>query len=171
SSLPGIAPSNTYQCKDGKYIVIGGNGDAIFKRLMNAVGRPDVGEDERFQTNSGRAAHAEFLDDVIETWTKQMDLELVIEVLGEAKVPAGPIYSIEDIVKDKHYLSRGMIKDFQLNEKESLKIPGVVPKVSETPGQTKWLGPDLGEHTSEVMKEWLSYDDSEIRELKEQGIL
>lgn len=171
SSLPGIAPSNTYQCKDGKYIVIGGNGDAIFKRLMNVIGRSDLAEDERFQTNSGRAAHADFLDEVIEDWTKTLNLENASEKLDEARVPAGPIYSIEDIVKDEHYLSREMIQDYQLNEEESLKIPGVVPKMSETPGGTKWLGPELGQHTEEVMERWLSYDGEKIQKLKEQGII
>ncbi|GGB39343.1 CoA transferase [Lentibacillus populi] len=171
SSLPGIAPSNTYQCKDGKYIVIGGNGDAIFKRLMEAVERPELGEDERFQHNSGRASHADYLDEVIEGWTKTVDLETALQMLDEKGVPAGPIYSIQDIVNDPHYLSRGMIEDFKLNEKESLKIPGVVPKMSETPGGTKWLGPDLGQHTDEVLKKLLSYDDKKISQLKEQGII
>ncbi|SEH43864.1 Crotonobetainyl-CoA:carnitine CoA-transferase CaiB [Halobacillus karajensis] len=171
SSLPGIAPSNTYQCRDGKYIVIGGNGDAIFKRLMNVIGRADLAEDERFQKNSGRADHADFLDEVIEDWTRTMDFEHALEKLDEARVPAGPIYSIEDIVKDEHYLSRDMIQDYQLNEEESLKIPGVVPKMSETPGGTKWLGPELGQHTEEVMKSWLSYDREKIQKLKEQGII
>ncbi|CDQ18960.1 CaiB/BaiF CoA transferase family protein [Halobacillus karajensis] len=171
SSLPGIAPSNTYQCRNGKYIVIGGNGDAIFKRLMNVIGRADLAEDERFQKNSGRADHADFLDEVIEGWTRTMDFEQALEKLDEARVPAGPIYSIEDIVKDEHYLSREMIQDYQLNEEESLKIPGVVPKMSETPGGTKWLGPELGQHTEEVMKSWLSYDGEKIQKLKEQGII
>ncbi|SFB29144.1 CoA-transferase family III [Lentibacillus halodurans] len=171
SSLPGIAPSNTYQCNDGKYIVIGGNGDAIFKRLMEAIGRPELGEDERFKSNSGRASHADFLDEVIEGWTKTLDIETALKVLDDAKVPAGPIYSIEDIVKDPHYLSRGMIENFTLNKEESLRIPGVVPKMSKTPGETKWLGPDLGQHTDEVMKDWLAYDDNKIHHLKEQGII
>ncbi|MEN1968332.1 CoA transferase [Lentibacillus sp. N15] len=171
SSLPGIAPSNTYQCKDGKYIVIGGNGDAIFKRLMEAVGRPELAEEARFQRNSGRASEADFLDEVIENWTKTVDLQTALDILDKKEVPAGPIYSIKDIVNDPHYLSRGMIEDFKLNEKESLKIPGVVPKMSETPGETKWLGPDLGQHTDEVLENWLAYDDKKIAQLKEQGII
>ncbi|WP_163528928.1 CaiB/BaiF CoA transferase family protein [Halobacillus ihumii] len=171
SALPGIAPSNTYQCRDGKYVVIGGNGDAIFKRLMNAIGHPELAEDERFQTNSGRANHADYLDETIEDWTKTVDFETALQTLDEARVPAGPIYSIEDIVKDPHYLSREMIQNFKLNEEESLKIPGVVPKMSETPGETKWLGPELGQHTDEVMRSWLTYDDEKIQQLKEKGII
>lgn len=171
ASLPGIAPSNTYQCRDGKYIVIGGNGDAIFKRLMEAVERPELGKDERFQSNSGRASHAGYIDEVIEEWTKTVDLNTALNVLDEKGVPAGPIYSIQDIVNDPHYLSRGMIEDFKLNEEETLKIPGVVPKMSETPGGTKWLGPDLGQHTDEVLKNRLAFDDKKISLLKEQGII
>ncbi|MFC7062399.1 CaiB/BaiF CoA transferase family protein [Halobacillus seohaensis] len=171
SSLPGIAPSNTYQCKDGKYIVIGGNGDAIFKRLMNSIQQPELAEDERFQSNSGRAAQADYLDEVIENWTKTVDLENALETLDEARVPAGPIYSIEDIVNDPHYLSREMVQNFKMNEEESLKIPGVVPKMSETPGETKWLGPELGQHTDEIMKSLLTFDDEKIQELKDKGVI
>ncbi|UOR13561.1 CaiB/BaiF CoA transferase family protein [Halobacillus amylolyticus] len=171
SALPGIAPSNTYQCNDGKYIVVGGNGDAIFKRLMNAIGQSDLAADERFQSNSGRAAHADYLDEVIEEWTTTVDFETALTTLDEARVPAGPIYSIEDIVNDPHYLSREMIQNFQMNEEESLKIPGVVPKMSETPGETKWLGPELGQHTDEVMRSLLTYDDEKIQQLKDKGII
>lgn len=171
SALPGIAPSNTYECNDGKYIVIGGNGDGIFKRLMKAIGRPELGEDERFQSNSGRASHADYLDEVIEDWTKTIDIQTALDLLDKAMVPAGPIYSITDIVKDPHYLSREMIQNFKLNEDESLKIPGVVPKMSETPGETKWLGPDLGQHTDEVMRNWLAFDDEKIDQLKGKGII
>jgi len=171
SSLPGIAPSNTYECNDGKYIVIGGNGDGIFKRLMEAIGRPELGEDKRFQSNSGRASHADYLDEIIEDWTKTIDFQTALDLLDKAKVPAGPIYSITDIIKDPHYLSREMIQNFKLNEDESLKIPGVVPKMSETPGETKWLGPDLGQHTDEVMRNWLAFDDEKIDQLKGKGII
>ncbi|TFJ92206.1 CaiB/BaiF CoA transferase family protein [Lentibacillus salicampi] len=171
SSLPGIAPSNTYQCSDGKYIVIGGNGDAIFKRLMDAIGHSELGDAARFQSNSGRAEHADYLDNVIESWTQTKSLQKALEVLDNAKVPAGPIYSIEDIVHDPHYMSREMINEFKLNEDEALKVPGVVPKMSDTPGKTNWLGPDLGEHTDEVMKELLDYDDEKVHELKDKGVL
>ncbi|QQK74694.1 CoA transferase [Salicibibacter cibarius] len=171
SSLPGIAPSNTYKCSDGKYIVIGGNGDAIFKRLMNAIGHQELVEDVRFQSNSGRAEHVDFLDQVIEDWTKTVEFEKALKTLDEAGVPAGPIYSIKDIVNDPHYLSREMIQHFQMNGGESLKIPGIVPKMSETPGETKWLGPSLGKHTDEIMKSWLTYSDEKIKELKDKGII
>ncbi|HEX7065949.1 MAG TPA: CoA transferase [Bacillales bacterium] len=171
SSLPGIAPSNTYECQDGKYIIIGGNGDTIFKRLMSAIGRDELAEDERFQNNVGRSEHAEYLDQIIEAWTRTVPLDEALSVLDEAKVPAGGIYSIEDIVNDPHYLNRGMIQDFEMDGEESIKVPGIVPKMSETPGKTKWLGPELGAHTDEIMKNWLSYDKAKIQELKEKGII
>lgn len=171
SSLPGIAPSNTYQCRDGKYIVVGGNGDAIFKRLMAAIGRPELADDERFQSNSGRAEHADYLDNTIEEWTRTVNFEAALEVLDEARVPAGPIYSIEDIMNDPHFLSREMIQNVKMNDEESVKIPGIVPKMSETPGEINWLGPELGQHTDEVMKHWLAYDNDKIQKLKDQGII
>src|SRR5699024_9145027 len=105
-TLPGIARSNTYECNDGKYIVIGGNGDGIFKRLMEAIGRPELGEDKRFQSNSGRASHADYLDEIIEDWTKTIDFQTALDLLDKAKVTAGPIYSITDIIKDTNYLSK-----------------------------------------------------------------
>ncbi|WP_188456240.1 CaiB/BaiF CoA transferase family protein [Virgibacillus oceani] len=171
SSLPGIAPSNTYQCKDGKYIVIGGNGDAIFRRLMCAIGDRELAEDERFTSNKGRAAHADFLDSRIEDWTKTVNLETAIQTLDDAKVPAGAIYSIEDIVKDPQYLAREMIQQFDLGNDDALKIPGVVPKMSRTPGGTNWLGPDLGEHTGQILKDLLAFDEERIAKLKNEGII
>ncbi|WP_188206790.1 CaiB/BaiF CoA transferase family protein [Alkalibacillus aidingensis] len=171
TSLPGVAPSNTYQCKDGKYIVIGGNGDAIFKRLMNAIGREDLADDPRFADNKGRAAEADFLDKAIESWTKTVDLDTAVTTLDEAHVPAGPIYNIEDIIKDPQYQAREMIQEFDLSEDEKIKMPGIVPKFSKTPGKTKWLGPDLGEHTENVLSDILGLDKPKIEELKDKGII
>lgn len=171
SSLPGIAPSNTYSCKDGKYIVIGGNGDAIFKRLMYAIGHQELAEDVRFSNNKGRAEHADFLDTRIEDWTKTVNLETALKTLDGAKVPAGGIYSIEDIVKDPQYLAREMIQSFNLSSGESLKVPGVVPKMSKTPGGTNWLGPDLGEHTKQILEDVLAYDEKKIQKLKDEGVI
>ncbi|MBY7144306.1 CoA transferase [Virgibacillus sp. NKC19-3] len=171
AKLPGITPSNTYQCKEGKYIVIGANGDAIFKRFMYAIGREDLAEDAQFQDNRGRSKQADFLDEVIESWTKSVDLDTAMKTLDEAKVPAGPIYNIEDIVSDPQYQQREMIQDFKLNEHDSLKIPGIVPKMGKTPGKTNWLGPDLGAHTNTVLTDYLNMDDEKIKELQEKGII
>lgn len=171
ASLPGVAPSNTYQCKDGKYIVIGGNGDAIFKRFMNAIGRADLADDPSFESNKGRAANADFLDEAIENWTNTVDLDTALETLDQAHVPAGPIYNIEDIIKDPQYNAREMIQEFELGENDNLKIPGIIPKLSRTPGRTNWLGPELGEHTEDTLKKLLGLDQQQIEELKSKGVI
>ncbi|HLQ96334.1 MAG TPA: CaiB/BaiF CoA-transferase family protein [Pseudogracilibacillus sp.] len=171
ASLPGVTPSNTYECKDGKHIVIGGNGDSIFKRLMEAIGRKDLAEDKKFQDNTGRSQHAEFLDETIEAWTKTQPFHEALEKLENASVPAGGIYSIADIMQHPHYLEREMIQNFPLDKEEEVKIPGVVPKMSETPGGTKWLGPDIGEHTKEILTNYLAYDAEKMKELKDKGII
>lgn len=154
STLPGIAPSNTYLTKDGKYVVIGGNGDGIFIRLMETVGRPELGTDERFSSNQKRSDHMEYLDGVIEEWTKGHDLKTVLEALDAAAVPAGPIYSIADIVEDMQFQMRGMIETMNVAGIGELKVPGIVPKLSETPGQIRWAGPKLGEHNDEIFERY-----------------
>ena len=151
ASLPGISPSNTYLCKDGRYVIIAGNSDSIFKRLMRAIDRDDLGEDPKLARNDGRAQNNEMLDEAITEWTTQHDLEHVLKVLEEAAVPSGRIYTAADIYEDPHYRARDMIQKTALPDGQPIDIPGIVPKLSETPGQTKWLGPTLGEHTEEVL--------------------
>lgn len=171
SILPGITPSNTYLCKDGKYVVIGANGDAIFKRLMITIGYPEYAEDPRFQDNASRTEHAEFLDRIIGDWAKSVTVSEALQVLDEAKVPAGRIYSIADIAKDSHYQARDMIRDVAVEGLGSLKMPGIVPKLSETPGDIEWAGPRLGAHTEEMLSQWLDMPPEEVRKLKEKGIV
>lgn len=171
STLPGITPSNTYACADGKYVVIGANGDAIFKRLMNALGREDIAEDPRFENNAKRSEHAEYLDSIIEEWTKSMPFSEVIKYLDAAKVPAGSIYSAEDILNDPHYQARQMIQDVEVEGLGNLKMPGIVPKMSATPGGIEWAGPKLGQHTEDVLKEKLQLTKDQIVELKDKGII
>lgn len=172
STLPGITPSNTYMCGDGKYVVIGANGDAIFKRLMNAMGQEAVAEDPRFETNSKRSEHAEYLDSLIEDWTKSMPFDEVMTSLDNANVPAGAIYSIEDIVNDPHYHARQMIQEVKVEELgTTLKMPGIIPKMSETPGTIEWAGPKLGQHTKEVLGDKINLSADEIQKLKEKGII
>ncbi|WP_338449940.1 CoA transferase [Niallia oryzisoli] len=156
ATLEGIAPSNTYLCKDGKYIVIAANSDSIFKRFMNAIGRPDLAEDPVYANNQGRAQNAEYLDQLIEEWTKSCTQKEAQKVLDDAAVPAGPIYSIEDIVNDEHFQARGMFETVTLPDGERVKVPGIVPKLSETPGSIEWIGPKLGQHTEEVIGDMLS---------------
>ncbi|WP_205684386.1 CaiB/BaiF CoA-transferase family protein [Bacillus sp. MUM 13] len=171
STLPGITPSNTYACADGKYVVIGANGDAIFKRLMNAIGREEIAEDPRFENNAKRSEHAEYLDGLIGDWTKSMPFIEVMEHLDNAKVPAGSIYSVEDIVNDPHYRARQMIQEVAVEGLGTLKMPGVVPKMSATPGGIEWAGPKLGQHTENVLEENLGLTKEQIQGLKENGII
>lgn len=171
SSLPGIVPSNTYECKDGKYIVIGGNGDSIFKRLMKAIGREDIVASDEYATNDLRGTAAEFLDGIINEWTLQHNLLEANEILDEYDVPNGPIYNIADIMEDPHYAAREMIKEVEVDNLGKLKMPGIMPKFSDTPGNIKWPGPKLGEHNDEVYKEILNYSDEKIQSLKNNEII
>lgn len=170
ASLPGIVPSNTYTTRDGKYVVIGANGDAIFKRMMTAIGREDLGDDPALARNDGRVARTAELDKVIGDWCAAHDLDRVLEVLAAAQVPSGKIFDIADIVKDLHYKARGMIEESRLPDGAPMKVPGVVPKMAQTPGGTRWLGPGLGEHTGEVLAQ-LGYDAASIADLKSRGVI
>jgi formyl-CoA transferase len=169
ASLPGIVPSNTYVTRDGKYVVIGANADSIFKRLMNAIGRPDLANDPALARNDGRVARTEEIERVIGDWAGAHDLDYALEVLERADVPSGKIYDIADIARDAHYAARGMIRGFRLPDGKEIKLPGIVPRMSETPGETRWVGPALGEHTAEILGA-LGYSAERQRELKERGI-
>ncbi|WNC08402.1 CaiB/BaiF CoA transferase family protein [Pseudomonas coleopterorum] len=169
-ALPGIAPSNTYPTADGGYVVIAGNSDPIFKRLMNAIGRADLGDAPAFAHNDGRAAQSDLLDGAINAWSTQHSIEEVLRVLEAAQVPAGRIYSVADIVADPHYQARGMILDAQLPGGVETKMPGIVPKLSATPGVVNWQGPSLGQHTQDVLTE-LGLSQSAIQRLKDEGIV
>jgi formyl-CoA transferase len=144
-ALPGIAASNTYLCSDG-YVVIGGNADAIFRRLMALVGRPDLAADPALADNAGRVARVAEIDAAIQAWTSQRTLDDALRGLEGAEVPAGRIYDARDIVNDVHYRARQMIE-----ERDGFLLPGIVPRLSGTPGETRWIGPRLGEHTAEVL--------------------
>jgi formyl-CoA transferase len=170
SSLPGIAPSNSYLTKDGKYVVIGANGDSIFKRMMLAIDRKDLADDPDLSHNDGRAERSDELDSVIGAWCASHDLLHVLDVLEKAEVPSGKIYDVADIVSDVHYRARHMIQEHRLSEDESLLIPGIVPKLSDTPGKTNWLGPDLGEHTDNVLTA-AGYEVEEIEDFRRRKII
>ncbi|HUU72694.1 MAG TPA: CaiB/BaiF CoA-transferase family protein [Burkholderiales bacterium] len=170
SSLPGIAPSNSYTTRDGKYVVIGANGDSIFKRMMKAIGRDDLADDPDLAKNDGRAARSDELDEAIGAWCGALDLDDVLAALDSAEVPAGKIYDIADIVKDVHFQARDMIQEAKLRGGKTMKIPGVVPKLTDTPGGTRWLGPELGEHTVSVL-ESIGYDATQIADMKSRGVV
>ena len=170
ASLPGIVPSNTYLCGDGQYVVIGANGDSIFKRMMLAISRADLANDAALADNAGRTSRTEELDAAIGAWTGANSLTQVLDVLDKAAVPSGRIYSIADIVADMQYQARSMIEKHGLGDNKEVWLPGIVPKLSLTPGGTKWIGPKLGEHTADVLR-GIGYDDVAQADLKSRGII
>ncbi|KQV59396.1 MULTISPECIES: CaiB/BaiF CoA-transferase family protein [unclassified Duganella] len=169
-ALPGIAPSNTYPTRDGSYVVIAGNSNPIYKRLMHAIGRADMADDPQFAQNDGRAAQEKLIDAAIAGWTSAHTIDEVLAVLERAEVPAGRIYSVKDIVADPHYQARDMLLDTELPDGVHVKMPGIVPKLSETPGEVRWQGPTLGEHTDSVLS-LLGVSAAEISALRERGIV
>jgi formyl-CoA transferase len=170
AALPGIVPSNTYPCRDGAYVIIAGNSDSIYKRLMHAIGRRDLAEDPRLARNDGRARHTELIDEAIGAWTQQHALQDVLATLEAAAVPSGRIYTAADIHADPHYRARDMIESHALPGGQPLDFPGIVPKLSATPGETRWIGPALGEHTRDVLAS-LGIGPEALAELKAQGVV
>ena len=170
TTITGIAPTNTYITSDDKHVIIGGNGDSIFKRLMIAIDQPEMAEDTRFEHNMGRVEHEKEIDAAIEKWTRAQTSEEVLSTMDEASVPAGPIYSVEDMMNDEHYIARGMFQEVEANGR-TLHIPAMIPLLTETPGGTEWPGPELSEHTHEVLSELLGKNAEEIKKLGDEGIL
>jgi len=170
SALPGIAPSNAYLCKDGKCALIAGNGDSIFKRLMMAIGRDDLAVDPTLTDNAGRVKRVEEIDVAIGAWTSKLNVAEVLAVLDQAAVPAGRIYTVEDIAADPHYLARGMLAEVSMSDGSILKVPGMVPKLSRTPGQHRRNAPSLGQDTNAVLLD-LGITEDQISEMKKRGIV
>ena len=170
SALPGIAPSNLYPCADGAYVLIAGNADSLYRRLMSAIGREDLRNDPSLARNDGRAAQMQRIDDAIAQWTRARTQSDVLAAMEAAEVPAGRIYTAADIAADPHYLARGMIEKITAADGEPLKVPGIIPKLSRTPGAIRTQAPKLGEHTDEVLHE-IGYSDAQIAQLREAHIL
>ncbi len=170
TTITGVVPTNTYLCRDGKYVIIGGNGDSIFRRLMIAAGREDMANDPELKDNAGRVRHQEAVDDAIASWTKTLDAADVLRVLEEASVPAGLIYSVEDMIGDPHFQARGLFETVEAGGRP-LKIPAMIPKLSATPGGTEWAGAKVGEHTCEVLQGYLGLSESEVDELRQRGVV
>jgi formyl-CoA transferase len=170
SALPGIAPSNAYLCKDGKCALIAGNGDSIFKRLMMAIGRDDLAVDPTLADNAGRVKRVEEIDAAIGAWASKLNVTEVLAVLDKAAVPAGRIYTVEDIAADPHYLARGMLAEVSMSDGSILTVPGMVPKLSRTPGQHRRNAPSLGQDTDAVLLD-LGITEDQISEMKKRGIV
>ena len=170
SALPGIAPTNAYLCKDGGYALIAGNGDSIYKRLMAAIGRTDLGEAPALTDNAGRVIRVGEIDAAIGKWTAARTVDDVLAVLDAAHVPAGRIYTVADIAADPHYRARGMLDQIRLDDGSTLAVPGVVPKLSLTPGGHRRNAPSLGQDTDAVLHE-IGLTAEQIRALKERGIV
>lgn len=169
SALPGIAPTNAYLCADGGYVLVAGNGDSIFKRLMAVIGRDDLGSDPQLENNDGRVKRVAELDGAIGEWAKTVSTDQALEILDSVSVPAGRIYTIADIASDPHYKARGNIETIQMQDGSKLDVPGVIPKLSRTPGSIKTLAPDIGENTDEILR-GLGLNEVQVTSLKERGV-
>ena len=169
TTITGIVPTNTYLCADGKHVVIGGNGDSIFKRLMKEAGREDMAEDPELKHNPGRVIHQERIDQALADWCQQHSSAEIIAKLESARVPVGPIYSVEDMMTDPHYIARGMFEEVDVNGK-ALKIPAISPKLSETPGRTDWPGAQIGAHNQEILGDLLGLSPDTLEQLHQDGI-
>ncbi|MBU9170088.1 CaiB/BaiF CoA transferase family protein [Burkholderia gladioli] len=170
SSLPGIAPTNAYRCADGRYALIAGNGDGIFRRLMDIIGRTDLGEDPALARNDGRVAQVERIDAAIGEWTAQRPLDAVLAALHEGRIPAGRIYDVADIAADPHYQARDMILDTALPDGTPVQVPGIIPKLGATPGAITAPAPELGAHTDTVLA-GLGIDADTRADWRTRGIL
>ncbi len=170
STLTGIVPSNTYRCADGRYVIVGGNGDSIFKRLMEMVGRDDLADDPRLAHNDGRVRHEAEIDEVLAGWAASVDSDEALRLLEAARVPAGPIYSVREMMTDPQFIARGLFEQVEINGRP-LKIPALAPRMERNAGITRWPGPDLGAHNAEVLEQILGIDADELAALRADGVI
>ena len=169
TTVTGIVPTNTYKCADGKFLVIGGNGDSIFVRLMQAVGRADIAGDEKYSTNANRVTHEQEIDKVLASWCSNLPLAEAMRILEASRVPCGPVYSAVEMMADEHFNYRGLFEQVEING-EPLKLPAMMPKLAGTPGGTEWPGPEIASHTDEIL-EGLGMDSATITHLKSLGVV
>jgi formyl-CoA transferase len=172
-ALPGVVPTGSYLCADGLEVVIGGNSNSVFVRLMKAIGREDLAADESLLATEARAAREGELNGAISAWTGSYPLSEVLEALDAAGVPAGPVYDAPSIAEDRHYLARGMIQTHEVvveDQPEPIRFPGVVPKIPGHEGQIRWVGPELGQHTAEVLRELAGLSEEEIANFTADGV-
>lgn len=179
STLTGIVPTNTYKCRDGKYVVIGGNGDSIFNRLMKAAGRIDLADDPRLRHNPGRVEHEKEIDAVLQEWAAQHDSPQLLALLEAAEVPSGPIYSVADMFEDEHYQARGLFEEVSYaaptadnsDNQRSLVMPSMHPRLADTPGSNRWAGQELGADTKAILHRFLGLSDAQLRKLESTGVI
>jgi crotonobetainyl-CoA:carnitine CoA-transferase CaiB-like acyl-CoA transferase len=170
TTITGVVPTNLYRTADGQRIVLGANGDSMWKRLMHAAGRPEMAEDPRLATNAGRVAHQQEVEDALAAWIGGLPAAEALARLEAARVPAGPIYSAADMLADPHYQARGLFEEVEVGGRP-LKLPALVPKLTATPGRTDWPGPALGEHNQEVLGGLLGVSEEEMVELGRVGVI
>ena len=170
TTVTGIVPTNTYRCRNGKYVVIGGNGDSIFQRLMQIAGHPEMATDPRMANNAGRVTHEKIIDQALADWCARHDSEDILALLEQARVPGGPIYNVEDMVADPHFNARGLFEQVEINGKP-LKIPAILPKLERTPGRTDWPGAAVGSHTDHVLRDLLQLEEDDVQALRAAGII
>ena len=169
SALPGIAPSNAYPCQDG-WVLVAGNGDSIFKRLMAAIGRPDLAEAPELAANAGRVARVAEIDAAIGAWTQARTVPAVLDALTAARLPAGKVYTARDLAVDPHYRARDMLIEQATRDGDTITVPGIVPKLSATPGGIRCSAPHLGGDTDAVLRE-MGLADGQIAALRQRGIV
>jgi crotonobetainyl-CoA:carnitine CoA-transferase CaiB-like acyl-CoA transferase len=170
TTVTGIVPTNTYRCDDGKYVVIGGNGDSIFKRLMTAAGRSDMAENPAMANNAGRIVHEDAIDEALGLWCASHASTHIINTLEAVQVPVGPIYSVQDMMVDPQYQARGLFENVEIDGRP-LKIPAIMPKLDATPGRTDWPGMAIGSHNDEILRGILKLDDARIERLRADGVI
>ncbi len=170
TTVTGIVPTNTYRCDDGKYVVIGGNGDSIFKRLMVVAGRSDMAENPAMAHNAGRILHEEEIDEALAMWCACHSSTHILNTLEQERVPLGPIYSVEDMMNDPHYQARGLFESVEIDGKP-LKIPAIMPRLDATPGRTDWPGLAIGSHNDEILGGLLQLDEAELKRLRAEGVI
>jgi len=170
SALPGIAPSNAYTCADGCHVLIAGNGDSIFRRLMTCIGRDDLGQSPDLQTNPGRVARVAEIDAAIGDWASRLTADEVLRALEAAEVPSGKIYTVADIAADPHYAARGMLQSVRMDDGSDVLVPGFVPRLSASPGSHRRNAPTLGQDTEAVLRE-VGLTDAQIAALRERGVV
>jgi succinyl-CoA--D-citramalate CoA-transferase len=169
--LPFVAPSNTYPTSDGDYVVIGANADTVFARFAKAIGHPEWAESERYATHNARGENQEELDERISAWTREYAAEEVLEIMKDASVPAGKLFTAKDMVEDPHYEARENVVTVEDPEMGPFPMQNVVPRLTQTPGKIRWTGPALGQHNDEVYGELLKLDEEEQADLRERGVI